>query len=295
MPHIPSGVQFSVKFTVTNADGAVAVFNDPTDPNYVGMLTDITGFDMPDVRENADNLVQMDGGIHGDFFFGRRPMTMSARVLAVSAADRNDKINDALRAFAALRDDLEIKWTPDGGQEQFISARLQQPMRVTGNWIKEFQVGLVAADFRKYSTDLASSTVAADATAGVGGFGFPLAFPINFGVANPTGQLLAENNGNVTTYPVFTITGPGSNPSIFNATTNQTISFAYTLAAGETLVVDTLNRTVMLNGTTNRYSALDFTTTSWFGLVPGVNDLRLIYPSYSTGAALQVQWRHAWL
>jgi hypothetical protein len=294
--HIPGGIQFDTKFTIIGPDGATAVFNDPTDPEYVGMLTELTGFDMPEVRENADNLVQMDGGIHGDFFFGRRPFTMSGRILPIaSATDRNSKITHLQRAVTALRGDAIVKFTPDGGQEQFLAARVQQPLRISGNWIKDFQIAMVAADPRRYSTVLESSTVAADATAGVGGFSFNLSFPINFGAASPTGQVLVENNGNMDTWPVLTITGPGTNPSIYNASTDQRISFAYTLAAGETLVVDTLNRTVKLNGVTDRYSALDFTNTEWWPLIPGINDIRLAFASYSAGATLKVDWRHAWL
>lgn len=294
--HIPGGVQYDTKFTITGPDGAAAVFNDPTDVNYVGVLTEITGFDMPEVRESADNLVQMDGGIHGDFFFGRRPFTMSGRVLPIaSATDRNAKVTALQRAVTALRADAIVKFTPSGGQEQFLAARVQQPLRISGNWIKEFQIAMVAADPRRYSMVLESSTVAASATAGVGGFAFDMAFDIDFGVASPTGQLLVENNGNMDTWPVLTITGPGTNPSIFNASTNQTITFGYTLAAGETLVVDTLNRTVKLNGVTDRYSALDFLNTEWWPLIPGINDIRLIFASYSAGATLNVAWRHAWL
>jgi hypothetical protein len=294
--HIPGGIQFDTKFTITGPDGATVVFNDPTDPEYVGVLTELTGFDMPEVRENADNLVQMDGGIHGDFFFGRRPFTMSGRILPITdATDRNHKITHLQRAVTALRGDAIVTFTPDGGQEQFLAARVQQPLRISGNWIKDFQIAMVAADPRRYSTVLESSTVAADATAGVGGFSFNLHFPINFGAASPTGQVLVENNGNMETWPVLTITGPGTNPSIYNASTDQRITFAYTLAAGETLVVDTLNRTVKLNGVTDRYSALDFTNTEWWPLVPGVNDIRLAFASYSAGATLKVDWRHAWL
>lgn len=59
--------------------------------------------------------------------------------------------------------------------------------------------------------------------------------------------------------------------------------------------MDTLNRTVRLNGTDSRYSAVDFVNTDWWGLLPGTNELRLRYFSSSTGAGLRVDWRDAWL
>jgi hypothetical protein len=298
MAQLPNAPQSSAVYTLTGPDGSVAVFNDPTSPNYIGPLEEITGFESPEVRENADNLVQMDGGIHGDFFYGRRPITMSGKIInAVDATDRNTKLTNLEKATNAMRGDSKLVWTPDGGEQVFMNVRRQQPLRVTGGWIKDFQISLVSADPRIYSTTLYSTTVGAASASGAGGFSFPMAFPINFGAAAVTGQILAENRGNALTYPVLTINGPGTNPSVYNATTNQTIALIYTLAAGESMVIDTLNRTVLLNGVAvnNKYGAVDFLNTSWWGMVSGINDLRLIYYSYSTGASLRVDWRDAWI
>lgn len=298
MAQLPHAPQSSAVYTMTGPDGGVAVFNDPTSPNYVGALEEITGFDSPEVRENADNLVQMDGGIHGDFFFGRRPITMSGKVInPADAADRNTRLNNLARATNAMHGDATLVWTPDGGEQVFMKLRRQQPLRITGGWVKDFQAAMVAADPRIYSTTLYSSSVNASAAGGSGGFSFNLAFPINFGAASVTGQVFVENRGNALTYPVLTISGPGVNPSVYNATTGQTIGLTYTLNAGETMVIDTLNRTVLLNGVAanNKYGALDFLHTIWWGLVSGINDIRLIYYSYTAGASLRVDWRDSWV
>lgn len=298
MAQLPNAPQVGSVYTLTGPDGSQAVFNDPTSPNYVGALEEVTGFESPEVRESSDNLVQMDGGIHGDFFYGRRPITMSGKVFNMAdVTERNQRLSNLIKATNAMRDDATLMWTPDGGEQVYLKLRRQQPLRVSGGWVKDFQLSMVAADPRIYSTTLYSTTVSASTAAGAGGFPFNMSFPINFGAASVTGQILAENRGNAQTYPLLTVTGPGTNPSIYNATTGQTISIIYTLSAGESLVIDTLNRTVLLNGVAanNKYGALDFLNTSWWGMASGVNDIRLIFYSYAAGASLRVDWRDAWV
>lgn len=297
MTLLPVGPQYGVKHTLIGPDGTTAVFNDDTDPNYVGMLTETTGFDSPDVRENADDLVEMDGGLHGNFFYGRRPITMSGLSFGhESAAERNMRMTRLMQATNAMRADATLLWQADGGAPtQFMTLRRQQPLRITGGWNKEFQIAMVAADPRIYSAELHSATVGASQASGSDGMSFDMGFDMDFGLASVTGQVLIENVGNHTSYPIITVKGPGTNPAILNATTGQVISLFYTLGADETFVIDTLNRTVKLNGTVNRYSVIDFNATSWWGLLPGTNDIRLLYNSAGASANMQVDWRDAWL
>jgi hypothetical protein len=58
-------------------------------------------------------------------------------------------------------------------------------------------------------------------------------------------------------------------------------------------VVDTLNRTVKLGGIADRYGAVDFLNTEWWGLASGNNDLRM--GGFGSGASLLVEWRDAWM
>lgn len=295
----PSAAQFGQKFTLTGPDGTVVAFNDSDDPNNVGHIKEMTGLDSPDVRENAEELTQGDGGLHGAFYYGRRPITITAVVHEHDTpTERNWMLNNLNRASNAMRSDSLLEWTPDGGIPQFVAVRRQQATRVTGGWNKEVLLALVAADPFIYSSELHTSSVSAGQTSGVtGGAGFDLSFPVDFGEAAITGQLDVENQGSDIAYPLLTIHGPGTNPAIKNQTTGETLSFIYTLGAGETLTIDTrpTNRTVLLNGAVPRYRAVDFLNTVWWGLVPGINDIRLLWSSYSAGASVDVEWRDAWL
>lgn len=292
---LPAGPQYSAVYVLQGPDGTRAVLNDPTDADYIGVVTEITGLDSPDVRENADDLVQMDGGIHGDFFYGRRPIVLSGMILnPASADDRNRKMTKLMQASNAMRGDATLTWTLANNNQQFVSVRRQQPLRITDNWQKTFQCSLVAADPRIYSTTLNQITTAASAVPTNIGRIYDKSYDIDYGGSAVAGGLLISNDGNAITYPILTVTGPGSNPQILNYTTGESINLIYTLAAGEYITIDTLNRTVKLGGTTSRYSAIDFTNTKWWGLVPGLNDIRQGWTSQA-GASLTVQWRSAWV
>jgi hypothetical protein len=285
-------------YILTGPDGTKAVFNDQTDPDYVGMLNEITGLDSPDVRESADDLVQFDGGIHGAFFYGRRPIVMTGIVLNPdSVQDRNERIQKIQHASNAMRQDAILQWISVDGDWFKVGVRRQQPLRVTGAWQKQFQIALVAADPRIYSDATHLKTVALfDGDDSLSGRGYDAVYDKDYGPSIINGQALVENVGTADTYPVITVNGPIVNPVLFNFTTGQAIHITYTLEAGESLVIDLLNRTVKLNGTASRYGAVDFAETSWWALVPGINDIRFSATSFSDGATyMSIVHRDAWV
>jgi hypothetical protein len=293
---IPTGPQIDATYVLVGPDGTRAVFNDQTDRDYVGMLKEVTGLDSAEVRESAEDLVQQDGGVHGDFFYGRRPMTFTGIILNPATVDqRNRRMTKLMRASNAMRVDATLSWTLDGGYQQFVRVRRQQPLRITGAWQKEFQLAVVASDPRIYGLEMFSETVGADAVVSAAGRDYPHDFPVVYGGGAISGQLILENRGNTSTPPVLTVYGPGTNPTITNATTGEAIVLTYELADDEFLTIDTLHRTVTLNNTASRYSAVDFLNTEWWHMAPGLNDIRLGFATSSAGASLNVQWRDAWL
>lgn len=296
MATIIGGPQYGVKYTLTGPDGTIAVFNDSADPNYVGVLgPETSGLDSADVRESADDLVEMDGGIHGSFYYGRRPIVLNGQLAPpVSTIDRNTKASKLRRASNALRQDAILKWTPDGGVEQFCRVRRQAPLRITGGWVKNFQLPLVSADHRVYSTALTTVSVDASGTES-SGRAYPKDYPVDYGLSPGAGEITIDQQGDSDSPAVIRVYGPGVNPQITNTTLGQTISLLYTMSDGEYLSIDTANRTILLNGATNRYSALDFDNTEWWFLIPGTNLLTLRYFSYSAGAKMEVDYRDAWI
>src|SRR4051812_1444081 len=107
--------EYGVKMTLTGPDGTIAVFNDPTDTNYVGMLTNLSGLDSAEVRSSGEVIVGFDGGVQGPNYYGMRPVVLEGAVFGhASAAARNIKIERLLRAANAMRTDAVLSWIPSG-------------------------------------------------------------------------------------------------------------------------------------------------------------------------------------
>ncbi len=294
------GIENGTKYVLTRA-GIRATFNDPTDPDHVGFLdgeNGATGLDGAEVREVSDDVVEGDGGIHGDqFWLGRRPHTFTGMIdpnngIAV-VGDRVTRLRQIINGARKAGSEVVTQWQTTNGVPVFLSSRAQQPLRVTGRLPKTFTIALVSASPLILSSALNSSSVFAGA-GGVGGFTSPLTSPLTSG-ATPSGQITVNNAGTEDTPPVYVITGPITNPVILNATTNEAMYLTYTLGAGEFLQVDTGDPpSVLLNGTADRGSAFDFLRSYWPKLIPGNNDIRLFATAFSAPASLRVDWRDAW-
>jgi hypothetical protein len=279
---------------VGNSDAAKA------DPDYIGPLdpeNGITGLlDRAGVRESSTDLVEADGATHGSFWLSRRSGTIQGRVYpnvldsdVVAAAESKLK-----RATRALRADGVLRWTPpnDSSPRQ-LRFRVQDGPHISGRRPKAFQVTLVSADPYALSATEASTAIDPAGVSGEIGIVNPITNPITttFGVA---GQSFVVNQGDAPTWPRFRIDGPITNPQILNNTTGQSVFLTYTLASGEWLDVYPQTGRILLNGTADRYSAYNFTTSAWWQLQPGSNDVRLLALSYSSPALLTVYYRHAY-
>lgn len=153
MPVTPFGVEVGILYRLTGPDGTSVSFNDSAQWDFVGFTEEVTGLDGPDTRESADLIVEGDGGYHGNFYHGRRPIVLSGIIDPNTfGSARNTMVSNLLRATNAMRQDAVLSWTPTGGDPVAVAVRRQQPPRVTGGRVKSFQVALVAADPRVYGT-----------------------------------------------------------------------------------------------------------------------------------------------
>jgi hypothetical protein len=122
MAYYPYATEIGAIYTLMAPSGSFAVFNDDKHPYYAGMLTEVTGLDSPDVRESAEELAQADGGSHGHFWFGRRPITLGVRLFGhTSIAQRTARMDLARRASLALRGDSILSWKPSVRRENLVT------------------------------------------------------------------------------------------------------------------------------------------------------------------------------
>lgn len=268
MAYLPYAPQKGAIYSLTGPapQSVVAVFNDPTDPNYVGMLSDITGLDSPDVRESADDLAAADGGVHGDFYFGRRPIVLTVEVFGhATAAERDARIDRAMRASKALRGDSILSWinSPAASNVQMQTwVRRQQPVRAVGGWTKQIQIPLVSQYAQLVSTALHT--------------------------ASGAGTVTVENIGSDYSFPILRVAGAAVNPTI---TVGSTVlrTTGLTINVGQYVDFDTANHTATWQDGTSANRYIDWAGTSWPVLAPaGLTDFQL------SAGTLTVTWRDAW-
>ena len=238
------------------------------------------------------------GAVDATSYYGPRSIELSGFVVATSFDAMWDAV-DELKGKLALGSSHTFKFQRQGRSfEEQVIMRVDSSVDILAKPMPspmiEWGVSLFCADPRLYAATESSGSY--DPTdAGSGGLDFPLVFPLDFDASATAGHLTVDNEGNIDTPPVFVITGPVTNPILDNDTTGESI---YTqscgLSSSDYLTIDVANRTVTLNGSTSRPDLLDASLTTWFNLVPGVNQLRLRGSSMSTGATqLAVSFRSA--
>jgi hypothetical protein len=143
------------------------------------------------------------------------------------------------------------------------------------------QLTVLAGDPYIYDWPAQVGIVAVPAVTTVG-TGFNMAFNVGFGGSIPNTSVTVTNNGTHTAYPVIAINGPVTNPVLSDAF-GVTMSFTISLSAGDQLVVDCRNKSVVLDGTISRRTSL--AGLKWFSVPAGMSDSFYFSAASGTGTA----------
>lgn len=247
--------------------------NDPTSATTCYLDEPVDGLGLPPVRTSSGNYSGRDGGYVGSQFYGMRLITMTGRFFSSSPANLEAARKALAAAVAASSVTLTI--TTNAGGQYLINCYLDEldmPIQKSPN-TAPFSLTLIAADPIIYDNS-AGGTMSATVNLSIGGgVTWPISWtPVTWAPgAQPT---VINNAGQVNIYPVITLTNQMTSPVITNKTTGQFFSLSgLTTSAGDTVVIDMLNRTVLLNGG----SVLPFVNTSstWWALIPGNNSVAL--------------------
>lgn len=102
----------------------------------------------------------------------------------------------------------------------------------------------------------------------------------------PTGPTTVEVDSIDTVFPVWVVNGPATNPQLTVLTTNTTFKYNGTVSASQELVVDMMNKTVLLNGV-NMIGNMEG---DWASFNPGTN--RVVYTTDNADAqASIIEWQ----
>jgi hypothetical protein len=251
--------------------------------------------DLPEIR-TADEARAGDHGSHrGNDLAGVRIVTVELDIVATTSTTFDVAVN-ALQAASVLQSaETTFAFQRRGKVKQQVGARPRR-RRIPNDLA--FQMGfgratlqLDASDPRIYAQALSSAATGLPSAAG--GLTFPATFPLTFGAVSSANTILAVNSGNFAARPLLVMTGPVDTPTVLHTTSGRYLTFAISLAAGDTLTVDLDARSVLLNGTASRRSALS-ADSSWWELTPGSNTVQY-NAAATTASTLTMTWRSAWL
>lgn len=105
-----------------------------------------------------------------------------------------------------------------------------------------------------------------------------------------------QNTGDVECWPIWTITGPGTNPTLTNSTTGETLALTITLTAGQILTIDTRpgKKTVVRENGSNQWGVVGSTSTLW-ALARGTNAIALSMTGTTSASQLQLAYKQRYL
>ncbi|WIE74480.1 phage tail domain-containing protein [Curtobacterium sp. MCSS17_007] len=262
--------------------------NDPSAANRVYLDEPVEGLSMAPVRTSSGNYSGRNGGYVGAQFYGARLITFTGRVWA----DDVFGLENTRRAFetAVATGSVLLTITTDAGNQYLVYAYLDSlDMPIVRSWRQApFTLTLVAPDPTIYDNSGGLNTAAISPVSG-GGVVWPIAWnPVKWRPGGLPTSIV--NSGNVAVFPVITLTGPMTNPTITNVSTNQFFTLqGLTTSAGDVVTIDMYNRTVLLNG--GSILAYLTPTSSWFPLLPGGNSIKLTTTNGSDTVTGTFSWR----
>jgi len=252
------------------------------------------------VRNNDVNQPRDDGSYAGLNFLGVRTVTLTLSITrttvdfeTVIAGIANAFQNDSDPTTQTVLQFMYPGWsTPRQVTGRVMRVGFITDLNYQFHRIDSLPVEILCNDPLIYDTVLktASTTVPSINTS----LRFNVIFNAIFGTASG-GTMSVTNNGNVPTLPVFTISGPVTNPMIYIPSTNQYMKFNIQLLAGDSLVIDTVMSTVTLNGSASRFNTIA-TGSQWLSFPVGTTSIVVSSSdgTYPTGNLFSVQYRDAY-
>lgn len=255
-------------------------------------ITKVTGLDSAPYRETQRDHEGVDGGFMDAEFERGRSIVLEGTVYA-DTATMETYLDSLKENYAPSRTLIPFYLQPPGTGERVVFVKPLgcrydwETMRRTGQ--SAIQFSMFAEDPRIYSSELLQQVIA-QGVAAITGRGYNKGYNYTYGATVTPSQTNCVNSGNRDTPVVMTITGPVTNPTIFNDTEGTSLRFLLTLSATDTLVVDTQYHTVRVNGVSRRGALVN---PNWFFLHKGDNFLR--YQADTVGSSTcTVAFRSAW-
>lgn len=228
--------------------------------------------DLPDLSTGDVPYAGRHGLAAGSDWMRGRSIRLTIEVYGDTDAELSARFNELTAAFAPAHDEVplvfQIPGIAGGGKAQVDARVRRRSGSIDRQWyyrIPVVVIELFCTSPYLFASDAASGLISATLPIYEvsGGAEFDATFDLGFGTVGTSGTALITNTGSADTAPTVTFTGPVTNPTITNLSTSEYWGYDGTVASGDTLTVDMGARTVLVNGSVNRYYLTASGSTFW--------------------------------
>lgn len=255
------------------------------------------GLQSPERRVGKINLSGQHGAFITNAFYGGRTLAISVQIFGSSIADFADRVNTFLAALDLDVSPATMTLTSAEGEEYSVHGVAQ--MVSNGPTFGERRYGTYTFEFFCNDYRILSSTMHSERIylpLSEGGITIPTPIPLSFG-SGSGGYAVVTNNGNTKSSPILVLTGPlTANISIRNVTTDQRFTYEADIANGQSITINTSNKTVVDQDGSNHLMYASNTYRDFIYLAPGDNEIYLSHSgAYNASGNLEVQWYDSYL
>ncbi|MBJ8343934.1 phage tail domain-containing protein [Antrihabitans sp. YC2-6] len=262
------------------------------------LQTPIEGLDGPNHRTGSYSRPGRHGVTVSSIFYGERLIKLRGKVIGTSAADFEDKRQALINALAVTKDEngyptpTRLSFTTLAGRSYYVDAYFDKPiMDLYTPASCEFMVtALVGDSFIYGATTVNSGNISRPSG---GGYVVPMVLPYD-SAPSSGGTITVTNDGTEESLPLITLTGLLTNPIITNDTTGKFIQLEYTLASGDTAVIDMNELLITLNDSASLIGSKTITS-DWWGIAPGDNSISITTDSPSDDGFATLSFNAAYL
>lgn len=280
-------------------DGAVTTLHttNPYAQTYF-VPWNLSGRFVPPVHLEEDEVPEQDGSRLRAVKFDARQPVIPVWVQGSSEAVLRTNLRALVRAMNPKRGNGRLRITTELGDQRELVCRvvsgLEGAERIGDTRGSNAQfLPLTFKAWDPYWYD-ASDTVASFALGTPSSF-FPF-FPLRLSSSEVFADTTITNVGDTDTWPVWTVTGPGSALVLRNLTTGKMLTHSATLGVSETLTIDTRPgfKSARKNDGTNLFTGLGQTSSLW-PLLGGMNAIRIELTGATSSSLVSLAYRPRYL
>ncbi len=237
----------------------------------VTQIEEVDGLEsLPDLRTQDDNRGYNDGMFSGRDFLSGRTITITTKTFAGNGNNAQQNFRLLQAALVPQQNGTTLMnfqlATTDSLKRIYARVRGRQTLVDP-----DYTYGYIRSQHSFFCPDPAyyedTATTANLSPVSALGRTYDRTYNLTYGGGSLNNATAITNNGNWTTYPVITISGPVVNPTIGNITTGQYMTVNANITNTDSLVIDLYQKTITLNGASARNLLAG--NSQWFGAPPG--------------------------